>query len=120
MRHAASDNLGPELDRLDRPGDCPCPVRSLNGIADERDGATRAALLMRPRYLFVVARQHPELYELLLERFRDDNKVEVILDRRRETQGRGDSDYSIKDRRQRRSPKDDLSRRSYLVITRLD
>jgi hypothetical protein len=67
--------------------------------------------------LFVVSRKHPELFELLVERFQDDNKVEVVLDRRVATKERDDA---ASDRRQRRSPNDDLTRRSHLVITRSD
>src|SRR6266446_2155945 len=35
------------------------------------------------RHLFLVSRHEARLYEYLLERFRDDGNVEVILDRRR-------------------------------------
>ncbi len=41
------------------------------------------------RHLFLVSRHEARLYEYLLERFRDDGNVEVILDRRRgERRGR--------------------------------
>jgi len=60
-----------------------------------------------PRYLFVVSRQHRELYDLLVERFQNDRKVEVIIDRRVQTHDR-------------RSSTDDLTRRSHLIITRTD
>ena len=79
-------------------------------------GATKAPLLIRPRYLFIVSRQHPELYELLVERFQDDRKVEVILDRRVGPQERA----GVNDRRQQRSPMHDLTRHSHLIITRAD
>lgn len=73
--------------------------------------------MTRPRYLFVVSRQHPELYELLVERFQDDKKVEVIVDRRVPTQERAGK-YGAGNRRQRRSPGNDLSVRSHVIITR--
>jgi hypothetical protein len=75
--------------------------------------------LIRPRYLFVVSRQHVELYELLIERFQDDRNVEVVLDRRAATPEQAGA-YGESDRRQRRSADDDLTRRSHLIITRPD
>jgi len=69
--------------------------------------------------LFIVSRQHPELYELLVERFQDDRKVEVILDRRVGPQERAGND-GVNDRRQPPSPMHDLTRRSHLIITRAD
>ena len=70
-----------------------------------------------PRYLFVVSRQHRELYDLLVERFQDDTKVEVILDRRVQTQEARAGEFGVNDRR---SSTDDLTRRSHLIITRTD
>ena len=35
-----------------------------------------------PRYLFIVSRGNPALFDFLRERFADDENVEVILDRR--------------------------------------
>jgi hypothetical protein len=58
------------------------------------------------------------LYELLIERFQGDEKVEVVLDRRVAQQQRA-GEYAG-DRRQRRSPRDDLTQRSHLIITRTD
>lgn len=84
---------------------------------DPRDEAV--LLLPRPRYLIVVSRQHHELYDFLVERFQDDNKVEVVLDRRGATLGRSGDD-GASDRRQRRSVEYDLTRRSHLIITRTD
>jgi hypothetical protein len=62
------------------------------------------------------------LYDLLVERFQDDRKVEVILDRRVQTQEAraGNFGAGVNDRRQRRSSRDDLTRRSHLIITRTD
>jgi hypothetical protein len=79
----------------------------------------RYELPMKPRYLFVVSRQHWELYDLLVERFRGDDKVEVVVDRRAATHERVGA-HRETDRRQRRSPEDDLTRRSHLIITRTD
>jgi hypothetical protein len=70
--------------------------------------------------LFVVSRQHRELYDLLVERFQNDRKVEVILDRRVQTQEARAGNFRVNDRRQRRSSSDDLTRRSHLIITRAD
>lgn len=75
--------------------------------------------MTRPRYLFVVSRQHQELYELLVERFQDDKKVEVLLDRRVATKERA-GEGGAGDRRQQQSAEDDLTRRSHLIITRTD
>jgi hypothetical protein len=77
------------------------------------------ATVTRPRYLFVVSRQHQQLYELLVERFQGDPNVEVILDRRVAMSERA-REYETSERRQRRSPRDDLSVRSHLIITRTD
>ena len=86
----------------------PCPgVKPVSAKAD---------LLMRPRYLFVVSRQHPSLYELLVERFEGDKNVEVILDRRASTSQPGETYQD--DRRQR--PQNELIQRSHLIITRPD
>jgi len=70
--------------------------------------------------LFVVSRQHPVLYELLVERFQEDTNVEVILDRRAASLARGEdgADHGASDRRERRLPDDDLTHRSHLIITR--
>lgn len=73
--------------------------------------------MTRPRYLFVVSRQHPQLYELLVERFQDDRNVEVILDRRAGRTAHAGA-YGAGDRRQR--PEDELNLRSHLIITRPD
>ena len=70
---------------------------------------------MRPRYLFVVSRQHPSLYELLVERFQDDKNVEVILDRRAPPQESAEQ-HAADDRRRR--PVNELGLRSHLIVTR--
>ena len=90
----------------------------------ERGGApfrhadfTEAAPLIRARYVFVVSRQHPELYELLVERFQDDKNVEVILDRRATTR-KSAGQYGADERRCR--PQNELNLRSHLIVTRTD
>ena len=37
---------------------------------------------LRVRYVYIVSRAHAWLYEYLVERFKDDPNVQVILDRR--------------------------------------
>jgi len=86
------------------------------GIVSPRD---EAEFSKRPRYLFVVSRRYTELYELLVERFQGDKNVEVVLDRRAAS-SEGAHDYGAIDRRQPRPPKDDLTQRSHLIITRTD
>ena len=80
------------------------------------NASAESASLIRPRYLFVVSRQHRFLYELLVERFQDDKNVEVILDRRAATRGTP-AEYGT-DRRRR--PRNELSVRSHLIVTRSD
>jgi len=71
--------------------------------------------LTRARYLFVVSRRHPSLYELLVERFQDDKNVEVILDRRAVTRKPAEQ-HGADDRRSR--PQNELNLRSHLIVTR--
>ena len=73
--------------------------------------------MTRARYLFVVSQQHPNLYELLVERFQDDKNVEVILDRRAAAQEPAEA-HGPEDRRQR--PRNELGLRSHLIVTRTD
>jgi hypothetical protein len=75
-----------------------------------------------PRYLYIVSRDHRRLYDYLVERFRDDTNVAVILDRRRGDRraGRGEpvAEERVRERRRRRlAPGDDLSTRSHLIVT---
>jgi hypothetical protein len=74
------------------------------------------------RHLFIVSRQHPRLYEYLVERFRDDNKVTVMVDRRtierrRAVPDRSTAERRSGDRRQERPADDSLSLRSHLIVT---
>ena len=73
------------------------------------------------RHLFLVSRHEARLYEYLLERFRDDGNVEVILDRRRQ-QRRRNSGHDGPDRRRvdRRTHRDvdlELLVRSHVILT---
>jgi len=74
------------------------------------------------RHLFIVSRQHPRLYEYLVERFRDDGKVTVLVDRRggerrRATPDRSTAERRGSDRRQGRPVDDNLNVRSHLIVT---
>src|SRR5215475_7185580 len=75
------------------------------------------------RYLFLVSRHEPRLYEYLLERFRDDGNVEVILDRRRGERRRrvpapGENhDRRRSDRRTRQEIDLELQVRSHVILT---
>ena len=74
------------------------------------------------RHLFIVSRRHRRLYEYLVERFHDDQRVEVILDRRRGERRATrvepvTEDRRIAERRQRLPPDDDLDARSHIIVT---
>ena len=75
------------------------------------------------RHLFLVSRQEGRLYEYLLERFRDDANVEVILDRRRGERRRRSpgqahhADRRRSDRRARREIDLELQVRSHVILT---
>jgi hypothetical protein len=73
------------------------------------------------RHLFLVSRHEPRLYEYLLERFRDDGNVEVILDRRRGERRRQsqsqESERRRSDRRTRREVDLELQVRSHVILT---
>jgi hypothetical protein len=75
------------------------------------------------RHLFLVSRHEARLYEYLLERFRDDGNVEVILDRRRGERRRRapapgpNHDRRRSDRRTRREIDLELQVRSHVILT---
>ena len=73
------------------------------------------------RHLFLVSRLEARLYEYLLERFRDDGNVEVILDRRRGERRRRPHDQQPdrrrSDRRTRREVDLELQSRSHVILT---
>lgn len=85
----------------------------------------RRQTINRPmaRHLFLVSRHEARLYEYLLERFRDDVNVEVILDRRRGERRRGSPghvqavDRRRSDRRTRREIDLELQVRSHVILT---
>jgi hypothetical protein len=73
------------------------------------------------RHIFLVSRHESRLYDYLLERFRDDGNVEVILDRRRgERRRRREGqvpDRRRSDRRSRREVDLELKVRSHVILT---
>ena len=78
--------------------------------------------MLMARHLFIVARDHPQLHDYLITRFREDPKVEVILDRRsgdrrRQEPRETDIDRRRSDRRGRRDIDAQLSDRSHIIVT---
>lgn len=73
------------------------------------------------RHLFLVSRHEPRLYEYLVDRFRDDGNVEVILDRRRAERRSGSAHQGPERRRadRRFRPEIDLELRvrSHVILT---
>jgi hypothetical protein len=73
------------------------------------------------RHLFLVSRRDARLYEYLLERFRDDANVEVILDRRqgerRKSASYAGPERRRTDRRRRREVDLELGVRSHVILT---
>jgi hypothetical protein len=96
--------------------DCKMPKGGPRHGAGTVSVLTETASLIRPRYLFVVSRQHQYLYELLVERFQDDKNVEVVLDRRAATRASPEDPTTER----RRRPQNELGVRSHLIITRND
>jgi hypothetical protein len=76
------------------------------------------------RTLFIVSRQHPDLYAYLRERFATDTAVEVILDRRvgerRKRDVRPEVNRRRVDRRARPEVELELRTRSHAIITMPD
>jgi hypothetical protein len=74
-----------------------------------------------PRHLFIVSRDHQELYTYLTERFADDPKVSVILDRRVGERRRVSVPVAVErrqaDRRQRPEIDAEIRTRSYAIVT---
>jgi hypothetical protein len=66
------------------------------------------------RTLFIVSRQHRDLYRYLRERFAADEAVEVILDRRIRTPG---CDIGTPNRRHRPEVEAELETRSHAILT---
>ena len=74
------------------------------------------------RTLFIVSRQHPDLYTYLRERFATDTAVEVILDRRvgqrrQREEPAPTEDRRRADRRARPEVELELRSRSHAIIT---
>src|SRR5687768_16003069 len=73
------------------------------------------------RNVFIVSRQHRDLYAYLRERFASDPAVEVVLDRRfgqrRQRQAAVDAERRQSDRRQRPEVEVELQTRSHAIIT---
>ena len=73
------------------------------------------------RTVYIVARDHPELYAYLRDRFTCDGAVEVILDRRVAQRRRNDASYDPDrrraDRRSRPEVEVELEKRSHAIIT---
>jgi hypothetical protein len=73
------------------------------------------------RYLIIVSLRHPALYDALLERFSDDPKAQVVLDRRRVERRQAEIPVALDrrqaDRRQRSDVGEELRRRSVAVVT---
>ena len=73
------------------------------------------------RYLFIVSLRHPALYAHLLQRFSDDPKVQVVLDRRLAARRQAEISVGLErrraDRRQRPEVDEVLLRRSVAIVT---
>jgi hypothetical protein len=73
------------------------------------------------RTLFIVSRQHPDLYAYLRERFAADHGVEVVLDRRVAQRRRRDGSHPIErrqaERRVRPEVEAELQTRSHAILT---
>jgi hypothetical protein len=73
------------------------------------------------RTLFIVSRQHPDLYAYLRERFASDRGVEVVLDRRVAQRRRGEAPYPAErrqaERRGRPEVELELQTRSHAILT---
>lgn len=73
------------------------------------------------RNVFIVSRQHRDLYTYLRERFASDPAVEVVLDRRfgqrRQQQAPVDAERRRNERRQRPEVEAELQTRSHAIIT---
>jgi hypothetical protein len=87
----------------------------LTGVISKERGVTA-------RHLIIVSRDHDFLYSYLLERFRDDQNVEVVLDRRKGERRQlstssGRERRSI-DRRQHAEIEEELRSRSHAILSR--
>ena len=73
------------------------------------------------RTLFIVSREHPDLYAYLRERFASDRGVEVVLDRRVAQRRRHDAAHQVERRRAERRTRPEveleLQSRSHAILT---
>ena len=72
------------------------------------------------RHLFILSRRVPEFYSYLVERFADDDAVEVILDRRQALTSQVPERFAVDsgpDRRRRPEVDAELLTRSHTVVT---
>jgi hypothetical protein len=74
------------------------------------------------QHLFIVSRSCGWLYEELVERFRQDEKVEVVLDRRLGNRRQGGPSFGgaerrRSDRRRRPGVDEELRSRSHMVVS---
>ena len=73
------------------------------------------------RYIFIVSRRHPALYDYLLQRFSDDPNAQVILDRRRLERRQAETPVTAErrraPRRRQRDVSEELRLRSVAVVT---
>lgn len=77
--------------------------------------------MVMARHLFIVSRDHTGLYHDLVERFRDDKNVQVILDRRRDGgNAASDSERREGERRSRSEIDEELRTRSHVIVTLSD
>ena len=76
------------------------------------------------RTVYIVARDHPELFAYLRDRFSCDGNVEVILDRRFAQRRQHSSAYTPErrraDRRRRPEVDEELQIRAHVIITLSD
>lgn len=73
------------------------------------------------RTMYIVARDHPELFAYLRDRFSCDGRVEVILDRRVAQRRQGNTSHTPErrraDRRTRPEIDEELQIRAHAIIT---
>jgi hypothetical protein len=73
------------------------------------------------RTIFVVSRDHPDLYAYLQERFSTDGAVDIILDRRYANRRQAGGAHGVErrriDRRQRPEVEAELRSRSHAILT---
>jgi CRP-like cAMP-binding protein/flavin-dependent dehydrogenase len=81
--------------------------RTVRSLDDELTLLRNASQVSLVRYVYVVPRDQPELYEQLACEFEDDPEVEVVVERRNSERRRGESTHSPERRRRDRRKPDD-------------